>query len=64
MYEEQFFYFFYKMYYELHTLLLMTYSCRLHALYLDSALVQRKVCALWKYNELFLTNHGVHFSEH
>ena len=34
----------------------------LHALYLKSALVWRKVHALWKYNELFLTNHGAHIS--
>ena len=35
---------------------------RLLALYLNSALVWRKVRALWKYIELVLTNHGVRIS--
>ena len=35
---------------------------RLRALYLNSALVRRKARALWKYNELVLTNHGARIS--
>ena len=35
---------------------------RLRALYLKSKLVWRKVCALWKYNELVLTNHAARIS--
>ena len=35
---------------------------RLLALYLNSALVLRKARALWKHNELVLTNHGARIS--
>ena len=35
---------------------------RLRALYLNSALMWRKARALWKYNELVLTNHGARIS--
>ena len=35
---------------------------KLRALYLNSALVWRKARALWKYNEIVLTNHGAPIS--
>ena len=37
---------------------------RLRASYLNSALVRRRARALWKYNELVLTNHGTHLFLH
>ena len=50
-----------KMYHELRALVPYRWH-RLRALYLNSALVWRKACALWKYNELVLTNHGARIS--
>ena len=58
--EEKVFYFFYKMYPELSMVILIYH--RLCALYLNSAFVWRNMYALWKYNELVLTNHDMHIS--
>ena len=39
-------------------------NTRLRASYLNSALVRRRARALWKYNELVLTNHSTCISLH